>query len=263
MPWSTDGFVRMLVKENANAAKLTRQLPSDSLKDSLPIKMELVESGKLALPDEKTQAAVDLADHGYNVTVYEASPAAGGMFRWGIPEYRIPKNTVDYEIELIRRKGIKFVYIASWQGYSTLSITGKNAAVFLSLGLQSSRKLGVEGEGKTSISYGVEFLRQASHKSNSPEIKGKVLVVGGGNVAIDVARTAQRVGTSNVEMVCLEQRYAVAASPEEDITVVNGWGPKWVLGNDKVGGIEFKRCTSVYDVKYVSARFTMITTRLL
>jgi len=120
--------------------------------------------------------------------------------------------------------------------------------------MQSSRKLGVEGEDLTGISYGVEFLRQASDKSNPPEIKGKVLVVGGGNVAVDVARTARRLGAAAVEMVCLEQRYEMPASPEEimatlaeNITINNGWGPKRILGNGKIEAIELKRCTRVYD----------------
>jgi heterodisulfide reductase subunit A2 len=235
--------------------------------------IEMVKSGKLALPDEKIPAAdakkvavvgagpagltaaVDLADRGYSVTVYEAAPSAGGMLRWGIPEYRLPKNIVDYEIELIRRKGIKFVYNTRiGKDIALETLRENNAAVFLSLGMQSSRKLGVEGEDKAGISYGVEFLRQASDKSNPPEIKGKVLVVGGGNVAVDVARTARRLGAAAVEMVCLEQRYEMPASPEEitatlaeNITINNGWGPKRILGNGKVNAIELKRCTRVYD----------------
>jgi heterodisulfide reductase subunit A len=235
--------------------------------------MEMVKSGKLTLPDEKIPAAdakkvavvgagpagltaaVDLVDRGYSVMVCEATPSAGGMLRWGIPEYRLPKNIVDYEIELIRRKGIKFFYNTRIGKDITLeTLRENNAAVFISLGMQSSRKLGVEGEDLTGISYGVEFLRQASDKSNPPEIKGKVLVVGGGNVAVDVARTARRLGAATVEMVCLEQGYEMPASPEEitatlaeNITINNGWGPKRILGNGKIEGIELKRCIRVYD----------------
>ena len=165
---------------------------------------------------------------------------------------------MDYEIELIRRKGITFVYNTRvGKDISLEKLRENNAAVFLSLGMQSSRKLGVEGEDKTGISYGVEFLRRASDKTNPPEIKGKVLVVGGGNVAVDVARTARRLGAADVEMVCLEQRYEmpasseeVAATLEENIAIKNGWVLKRISGDDRVDGIEFKRCTRVYDVNH-------------
>ena len=235
--------------------------------------MDMVKSGKLALPEEKISSAdakkvavigagpagltasADLADRGYSVTVYESTSAAGGMLRWGIPAYRLPKDVLDYEIELIRRKGIKFVYNTRIGiDISMDKLRQENAAVFISIGTQSSRRLGVEGEDKTGISYGLEFLRQAGDKDNRPKLNGKVVVIGGGNVAVDVARSALRLGADAVEMVSLEQRYEmpalpeeVAAALEENIKINNGWGPKRVLGNDKVNAIELKRCTRVFD----------------
>jgi heterodisulfide reductase subunit A-like polyferredoxin len=252
--------------DSSVAIRLLKRFASDK-------EMEMVESGKLALPEEKPYpsaakkvavvgagpagltAASDLAELGYAVTVYEASPAAGGMLRYGIPEYRLPKKVLDYEIELIRRKGVTFVFNTRVGKDITLDkIRKDNAAVFISVGIQNSRKLGVEGEEKTGISYGVEFLRQAADLNNPPAVKGKVIVVGGGNVAVDVARTARRLGAASVEMVCLEQRQEmpalaeeVAATLEEQITINNGWGPRRVLGKDAVTGIELKRCTRVYD----------------
>ncbi len=107
---------------------------------------------------------------------------------------------------------------------------------------------------KPVLAYGVEFLRQAADKNNPPGVKGKVIVIGGGNVAVDVARTARRLGAASVEMVCLEQRHEmpalpeeVAATLEENIKINNGWGPRRILGNGVVDGIELKRCTRVYD----------------
>jgi NADPH-dependent glutamate synthase beta subunit-like oxidoreductase len=235
--------------------------------------MEMVRSGKLALPEEKTlptdskkiavigagpaglTAAADLADRGYAVTIYEATSDAGGMLRWGIPAYRLPKDVLGYEVELIRRKGIKFVYNTRvGAGISMEKIRQENDAVFISVGTQSSRKLNVEGEDKTGIAYGLEFLRLAGDKDNRPKLSGKVVVIGGGNVAVDVARSAIRLGADSVEMVCLEQRYEmpalpeeVAAALEENIRINNGWGPKHILGNSEVSGIELKRCTRVFD----------------
>jgi heterodisulfide reductase subunit A-like polyferredoxin len=235
--------------------------------------MEMVRSGKLALPEEKTPpvgakkvavvgagpagltAAADLADRGYAVIVYEATSEAGGMLRWGIPAYRLPKDVLDYEVELIRRKGIRFVYNTRVGIDIPMDkLRQENEAVFLSVGTQSSRTLGVEGENKIGITYGLEFLRQAGDKENRPKLYGKVVVIGGGNVAVDVARSAIRLGADAVEIVSLEQRFEmpalpeeVAAALEENIKINNGWGPKRILGNGKVSGIELKRCTRVFD----------------
>jgi heterodisulfide reductase subunit A-like polyferredoxin len=253
--------------DEAVAIRLLKRFASDK-------EMEMIASGKLALPEEKTPppgakkvavigagpagltAAADLADRGVAVTVYEASPAAGGMLRWGIPEYRLPKNILDHEVELIRRKGVNFLYNTRIGGDISIDrIRGENDAVFLSVGTQNSRKLGVEGEDKAGVSYGVEFLRQAAGQ-DKPSLKGKVVVIGGGNVAVDCARTALRLGAKHVAMVCLEQREEmpalpeeVAATLEEGIAVKNGWGPRRVLGNGAVSGIELKRCARVYDEK--------------
>ncbi len=247
------------------AIRLLKRFASDK-------EMEMLATGKLAMPEEKTPAsgvkkvaiigagpaglaaADDLAGRGVAVTVYEASSAAGGMLRWGIPEYRLPKNILDHEVELIRRKGVKFVYkIRAGVDVPFEKIQKENDAVFISLGSQASRKLGVEGEDKKGVTYGVEFLRAAAG-ANKPAFKGKVIVIGGGNVAVDCARTALRLGAKNVSMVCLEQcdempalPEEIAATLEEGITMENGWGPQRVLGNGAVSSIEFKQCTCVYD----------------
>jgi heterodisulfide reductase subunit A-like polyferredoxin len=251
--------------DSSVAIRLLKRFASDQ-------EMKAIASGALALPEEKVPpagakkvavigagpagltAAADLADRGLAVTVYEAMPAAGGMLRWGIPEYRLPKKILDHEIELIRRKGLKFVFNTRIGADIKLDTLQKeNDAVFVSVGAQSSRKLGVDGEDKTGISYGVEFLKQAAGP-DKPEVGGKVIVIGGGNVAVDVARTALRLGAGSVTMVCLEQRdempalpEEVAATLEENITIENGWGPRRVLGDGAVDGIELKRCTRVYD----------------
>ena len=234
--------------------------------------MELLRSGQLALPPQKQPApeakkvavvgagpagltvANDLADQGFAVTVCEASSAAGGMLRWGIPEYRLPKKVLDHEVELIRRKGVRFVFNCRVGQTVTIEELRKDHdAVFLSTGVPLGRAIGVEGEDKAGVLQGVDFLRQAG-SSNKPAVKSRVVVIGGGNVAVDVARTALRLGAGNVQMVCLEQHHEMPAYPEEveatlaeGIAIRNGWGPRRILGNGSVTGIEFKRCTSVFD----------------
>jgi heterodisulfide reductase subunit A-like polyferredoxin len=235
--------------------------------------MQAIKSGELALPDEKTPAgdakkiaiigagpsgltaAGDLADKGFAVTIYEARNTAGGMLYWGIPQYRLPKDILDHEIELIRRRGVKIELNCCIGKDKTIDeLQSENDAVYISAGAHVSRKLGVDGENKKGINYGVEFLGQVGNLNERPKVKGKVIVIGGGNVAIDVARTALRLGAKNVELISLEQREEMPAYKEEiestiaeGITIRNGWGPKQILGNGSVTGIELKQCVSVFD----------------
>ncbi len=247
------------------AIRLLKRFASDK-------EMKMLAAGKLALPEEKTPtpdakkvaiigggpagltAANDLADAGFAVTVYEAMPAAGGMLRYGIPEYRLPKKVLDHEIEIIRRKGVQFVYNCRIGRDVTIqSLQKDNDAVFISAGAQKSRKLRVEGEEIKGVLHGIEFLREAG-SAKKPAVKGHVLVIGGGNVAVDVARTALRLGARSVELISLEQRNEMPAYKEEieatlaeNIKIRNGWGPKRIIGNGSVTGIELKRCTRVFD----------------
>ena len=238
------------------AIRLLKRFASDK-------EIEMLEAGELALPEERMPApeakkvavigagpagltaAADLADAGFAVTVHEALSAGGGMLRWGIPEYRLPKKILDHEIELIRRKGVKFVYdcrVGLDLTFETLRHDFD--AVFLSAGAQKSRRLRIEGEQINGVLHGVEFLREAA-SAGKPAVKDRVLVIGGGNVAINVARTALRLGARTVEMVCLEQRVEMPAYKEEieatlaeNITIHNGWGPKRIMGNGTVTGLE-------------------------
>ena len=248
------------------AVRLLKRFASDK-------EMEMIESGELALPEEKSPApdakkvavigagpagltlASDLADSGFAVTIYEALPAAGGMLRWGIPEYRLPKKVLEYEIELIRRKGVRFVLSCRvGADISIEKIRSENDAVFIGVGVHKSRMLGVEGESLTDVLHGIEFLRRAGSADDKPKVRKKVVVIGGGNVAVDVARTALRLGADSVEMVALEQRNEMPAYPEEieatlteGIKIRNGWGPRKILGEGSVAGIELKRCAQVFD----------------
>jgi heterodisulfide reductase subunit A-like polyferredoxin len=248
------------------AVRLLKRFASDK-------EMEMIASGELTLPEEKTPApdakkvavigagpagltlASDLADSGFAVTIYEALPAPGGMLRWGIPEYRLPKMVLEHEIELIRRKGVKFVLNCRvGENVSVKKIRSENDAVFIGVGVHESRKLGVEGEGLAEVLQGIEVLRRAGSAENKPTIRKKVVVIGGGNVAVDVARTALRLGAESVEMAALEQRNEMPAYPEEieatlveGIKIRNGWGPRRILGDGSVAGIELKRCTQVFD----------------
>ena len=247
------------------AIRLLKRFASDK-------EMEMLAAGQIALPEEKAPApgamkvaiigggpagltaANDLADAGFAATIFEAMPAAGGMLRYGIPEYRLPKKVLDHEIEIIRRKGVRFIYncrIGSDISMETLQ--DDYNAVFISAGAQKSRNLGIEGEGLEGVLHGVEFLREAAC-GLKPEVKERVVVIGGGNVAVDVARTALRLGAKHVDMVCLEARDKMPAYAEEiestlaeNISIRNSWGPKRILGEGHVTGLELRLCTRVFD----------------
>lgn len=197
-----------------------------------------------------------LAIDGYKVTVYEKQNVLGGMLTFGIPSFRLEKDVVSAEIDILKELGVEFktgVEVGKDVSLNDLRDQGFEA-FYLAIGAQTGRKLGIEGEDATGVITGVDFLRDAN-LSNDVKLEGKVIVIGGGNVAIDVARTATRVGSSKVDMFCLESRKQMPALEEEieealseDIEINNSWGPKCIVTeNGRVVGVEFKRCISVLD----------------
>ena len=163
-------------------------------------------------------AAYDLAKMGFAPTVFEAMPKTGGMLRYGIPEYRLPDDVLDREVEHIRKTGVEIKTGSPVGPKMTLDdLRGQGfKAVFISVGTQSSRKLGVEGEDLEGIHHGVEFLREVVRGEATVPVKGKtVAVIGGGNTAVDAARTALRMGAKEVNMVYRRSREQMPVSAEE------------------------------------------------
>ena len=203
--------------------------------------------------------AYDLAIDGYDVTVFEKQKRLGGMLTLGIPSYRLEKDVIEAEIDVIREMGVKFetgVEIGKDMSIQDLRDKGYDA-FYVAIGAQSGRMLGIEGEAAAEVVSGVDFLRTINLGEES-EVKGKVLVIGGGNVAIDVARSAVRLeGVTEADMFCLESREMmpahkdeIAEALEEEVNINNSWGPvRVVTENGKVVGMEFKRCTSVFDAE--------------
>ena len=256
-------------RANVDSALAIRQLKRFASDEE----MKLFKSGNLSLPEEQMPsagakkiaiigagpsgltAAGDLAEKGFAVTIYEEKETAGGMLFWGIPQYRLPKDVLDYEIELIRRKGVTIVLNCRiGKDKSMEELQKENDVVYISAGAHVSRKLGVAGEDKMGVNFGIEFLREVGNSKEKPSVKENVVVIGGGNVAVDVARTALRLGAKRVELVSLEKRNEMPAYDdeiesvlEEGIIIRNSWGPKQIIGNGSVTGIELKQCVSVFD----------------
>lgn len=197
-----------------------------------------------------------LAIDGYHVTVFEKQEKLGGMMTLGIPSFRLDKDVVNAEIDILRELGVKFktgVEIGKDITLDDLRNEGFEA-FYLAIGAQSGRKLGIDGEEADGVIAGIDFLRNVN-LGKADKLSGNVIVIGGGNVAIDVARTATRENAEKVSMYCLESAKEMPALPEEideakfeEIEINNGWGPKRiVIEEGKVTGVEFKKCVSVFD----------------
>jgi len=201
-------------------------------------------------------AAYYLAIEGYQVTVFEKLPVIGGMLTVGIPDYRLPRQIVDEEVDNLRAMNIAFRTGVTFGQDITIDDLEEQGyqAIFLSTGLHVSRRLGIEGEDLDGVIGGVDLLRKVALKEDV-KVGQNVVVIGGGNVAIDVARTAVRMGAEQIDVVCLEARDEMPAwereiheAIEEKITIHNSWGPKEFIDQDgKVRAVLFKRCTSVFD----------------
>jgi NADPH-dependent glutamate synthase beta subunit-like oxidoreductase len=168
----------------------------------------------------------------------------------------LEKEVVNAEIDVLKELGVEFktgVEIGKDITLKDLRSEGYEA-FYLAIGAQAGRKLNVEGEDAEGVITGVDFLRNVS-LGNEVALHGKTIVIGGGNVAIDVARTATRVGADNVAMFCLETRQQMPALDEEieetlseGISINNSWGPKRIITSEgRVTGVEFKKCSSVFD----------------
>ena len=197
-----------------------------------------------------------LAIDGYKVTVFEKEDKLGGMLTLGIPSFRLEKDIVEAEIDILKEMGVEFKTGVEVGKDITLDDLRKDGyeGFYLAIGAQGGRKLGIEGEDADGVITGVEFIRNVN-LGKDVKLPRRAIVIGGGNVAIDVARTASRTGATDVKMFCLESREEMPAlveeieeTLEEGITIGNGWGPKRiVVENGKVTGVEFKKCTSVFN----------------
>lgn len=179
------------------------------------------------------------------------------MLVYGIPSFKLEKNVVDAEIEVMRELGVDIkcgVEVGKDISLDELRTQGYQA-FYIAIGCQGSRKAGIPGEDAAGVMSAVDFLHIVSGGNEDYRVDGRSVVIGGGNVAIDVARTAARCGSNEVSMFCLESEKEMPASKdeveevkEEGAAVHCGWGPKEILTeNGKVRGIVLKKCVSVKD----------------
>jgi NADPH-dependent glutamate synthase beta subunit-like oxidoreductase len=202
-------------------------------------------------------AAYYLQAKGHSVTVFEAASEPGGMLSQGIPRFRVPRDVVQREIERILARGIELRTnspVGSGSDLSLEKLRSEYDAVFLAVGARLSKKIRLEGSEMPGVLWGLDFLREVNSGLWPGTPLGRVVVIGGGNVAMDVALTARRWGAKEIEIACLESRAEmpafeseIAQACEEGAVLHPSWGPKRVLANGKVAGIELVRCTRVFD----------------
>lgn len=221
------------------------------VKEDTGKKVAIVGSGPAGLT-----AAFYIRKQGHQVSMFEAQSKAGGMLRYGIPAYRLPRDVLDKEIKDILDLGIDFKPNKMLGKDFTLDGLKKEGfdAVFLGVGAQLSRSIPIEGSDKNDVLWGLDFLKKVA-EGEGITLKDRVIVVGGGNVAVDVALTARRCGAREVAMVCLEAREEMPAhereikrAESEGVHIMPSWGPRKILGdNGRVIGLEIVCCTSVFD----------------
>ena len=249
-----DEVKRFIAERDLNAE--TRFIPKKtipSLKGGFEEKIAIIGAGPAGL-----SCAYFLALTGYKPTIFEKNAEPGGMLRYGIPSYKLEKDLLAAEIDVIRQLGVEIrcgVEIGKDVTIEDLREQGYKG-FYAAIGCQRGRKPGISGENAEGAYAAVDFLREAGAKE-SFALEGDVVVVGGGNVAIDAARISSRCTDAKISMFCLEAREKMPASNEETeealeegIELNCGWGPKEVLEeNGHVSGVVFKKCTRVLDAQ--------------
>ena len=195
-----------------------------------------------------------LAEKGYRPTVFEKEKQPGGMLMHGIPEFRLEKDVIEAEINVLRALGVEFhcgVEVGRDVTIPELREQGYKG-FYVAIGLQSGGKLGVPGEDAEGVKAGIELMREVNLEGKK-SLSGRVVVIGGGNIGADVARTALRCGAEKVSLYCLEDYDSMPMGvedrtecEEDGIEIHAGWGQTEILTeNGKCSGIRFRKCLSV------------------
>jgi NADH-quinone oxidoreductase subunit F len=199
-----------------------------------------------------------LAKMGYRTTVFEAQSVAGGMLGIAVPEFRLPRQVIEEEIQYIENCGVEIRYNSPIDAKHTFNdlLDEGYGAVFIAAGAQASKRIGIPGEEEDldGIYYGLEFLSEV-RAGKEVLLSGKTVIIGGGNVAVDVARTALRSGAQEVQIFCLEPRDEMPAweqdveeALDEGIAINTEASPSRITQKDgRVTGIEFTHCVCVFD----------------
>ena len=249
-----DAVKKFIAQQDLNAeSRYVPPVVQPSLQGLWKQKIAIIGGGPAGL-----SCAYFLALQGYKPTVFEKNPHPGGMLRYGIPSFKLEKDVIDAEIEILKELGVEIrcgVEVGKEVTLADLRADGYKA-FYLAIGCQGGRKAGVPGEEAAGIQTAVNLLRTVGG-DESHTMQGKTVVIGGGNVAIDAARVALRCGSGDVTMVCLEPREKMPASveeiaeaEEEGTKITCGYGPKeFIAENGHVTAVVLKKCTGLYNAE--------------
>lgn len=205
-------------------------------------------------------AAQDLALLGYQVTIFESEAASGGLMRYGVPEYRLPRALIEKEVNAVLKLGVECHYSTEIGRDITMAqLNEQFDAIFVAIGLQLGRKIPIPGNDLNGVYQAMDFLRQV-WRGNRPTIGERVVVIGGGLVGVDASQTSWRIGAKEVHMCMIEPFHDMPARRgwqgreefeeviEEGVHIHPEYGPQRVIGeNGRVKAVEFHRCVSILD----------------
>lgn len=245
-----DEVKRFIAQQDLNAE--TRFIPEKvipKVDGEFEEKIAIIGGGPAGL-----SCAYYLAEKGYRPTVFEKEKQPGGMLMHGIPEFRLEKDVIEAEIDVLRALGVEFhcgVEVGRDVTIPELREQGYKG-FYVAIGLQSGGRLGVPGEDAEGVKAGIELMREVNLEGKK-ELSGRVVVIGGGNIGADVARTALRCGAEKVSLYCLEDYDSMPMGvedrtecEEDGIEIHAGWGQTEILAeNGRCSGIRFRKCLSV------------------
>ncbi len=232
----------------------SRYIPQMLNQDNVPFtqKIAVIGAGPAGM-----SAAFYLAQKGYPVTVFEKEKRPGGMLMNGIPSFRLEKNVIEAEIDVLRQMGVDFRCGVEVGRDITIAGLRKKGykAFYAAIGAQGGRLAGVPGEDGSGVMSGIDFLRKVNLDETGMKLHGKTVVIGGGNVAVDTARAAVRAGADSVSMFALEpadnmpaDKGELSEAEAEGISICNSWGVKEIVREaGDVTGVILKKCISVFN----------------
>jgi len=247
---------RLLHKFIADWARGNGEEPPEAIKPIRKEKVAIIGAGPSGLT-----CALRLLEKGYPVTIFEASDKAGGMIASCIPDYRSPKHIANYEVDRILAHGMELrTNVKIGRDITLKQLRKEYKAVYIAIGVQNPTMLPIKGAEAKGVLYGLPFLRDVKSGRKVEDLGQRVIVIGGGNVAIDCAKSALRVGAKEVQLVCLETRdltskdrmpaheWEIEEAEEEGVVIHGSLGPRKILSQDgRITGLETQVCTSVYE----------------